>query len=95
MTTNIIFKIDKKLKDAAQKRARQEGIALSDLYQLTTRSFVKGDLSIGLVSKGEQLIPNNRTTRLLREARKDIRMGKGLSPRFKDAKTAISYLRSI
>lgn len=51
MTTQIMFKIEEKLKKAAQRRAKEEGISLSDLYQSTTRSFVAGRLSVGLTGE--------------------------------------------
>jgi len=48
MTTQIMFKIEDKLKKAAQKRAKREGITLSDFYQSATKSFVQGRLSVGI-----------------------------------------------
>jgi hypothetical protein len=48
MTTQIMFKIEDKLKKAAQKRARKEGITLSDFYQSATKSFVEGRMSVGI-----------------------------------------------
>ncbi|OGI76122.1 hypothetical protein A3C67_01610 [Candidatus Nomurabacteria bacterium RIFCSPHIGHO2_02_FULL_42_19] len=43
-----MFKIENKLKKAAQKRAKKEGITLSDFYQSATKSFVAGRLNVGL-----------------------------------------------
>ncbi len=48
MTTQIMFKIENKLKKAAQKRAKQEGITLSDFYKSATKSFVKGQINVGI-----------------------------------------------
>lgn len=48
MTTQIMFKIGDKLKKAVQKRARQEGIALSDIFQFAARSYADRKLNIGL-----------------------------------------------
>ena len=48
MTTQIMFKIDSKIKKAAQKKAKKEGITLSDFYQSATKSFVEGRINIGL-----------------------------------------------
>ena len=53
MTTQIMFKIEEKLKKAAQKKAKRAGITLSDLYQSATRSFVEGRLNVGLMESGE------------------------------------------
>ncbi len=54
MTTQIVFRIDKKLKQAAQKKARQKGISLSDLYHQTTRSFVEDKVDIGLITEARR-----------------------------------------
>ena len=51
MTTQVIFKIDDKLKKAAQKRAAKEGITLSDFYKSATKSFVEGKVNIGITSE--------------------------------------------
>ena len=53
MTTQIMFKIEKKLKKAAQKKAKKSGITLSDFYQSATRSFVEGQLDVGLITNQE------------------------------------------
>jgi len=49
MTTQVIFKIDKKMKDAAQAKAKREGISLADLYKSITQAYVVGTVGIGLV----------------------------------------------
>ena len=54
MTTQIMFKIEDKLKKAAQIKARKEGITLSDFYKSATRSFVEGKMSIGITTKTEE-----------------------------------------
>ncbi len=46
-----MFKIEDKLKKAAQKRAKNEGITLSDFYQSATKSFVEGRINVGLTIK--------------------------------------------
>ncbi len=53
MTTQIMFKIEDKLKKAIQKRAKREGITLSDLFQSTARSFADGRLNVGLITEGD------------------------------------------
>lgn len=55
MTTQIMFKIDDKLKKAAQKKAKEEGITLSDFYQSATKSFVDGKMTVGVVFEEEGL----------------------------------------
>ena len=54
MTTQIMFKIEDKLKKAAQKRAKKEGITLSDFFQSATRSFIEGRLNVGLTGEDMQ-----------------------------------------
>lgn len=88
----VIFKIDGKLKKAAQKRARLEGISLTDYYRSATKSFVDGQSNVGFVSE-ERF--NAKTTREIRQALKEIKQGKGLSPAFSNAEEAINYLKSL
>ena len=78
MTTQIIFKIDSKLKKAAQAKAKAAGISLSQVYKSATRSFIKGELDVGLIYYGT-LTPNAKTGKELLQARRDIKAGRGLS----------------
>lgn len=57
MTTQIIFKIDEKLKKSAQKKAKEQGITLSRFYQSATKSFVEGRATVGMITdfEGEDL----------------------------------------
>ena len=90
MTSQVIFKIDKKLKERAMKKARNEGIPLASVLKLATKAFVKGDLTIGLV-RDENF---NATTRKEVEATlKDIAKNKNVSPRLSSAQEASRYLR--
>ncbi len=65
MTTQIIFKIEDKLKKAAQRRAKEEGITLSDLFQSTTRDFVEGKITLG-IKRGEENWQNKSKKNLLK-----------------------------
>lgn len=67
MTTKVIFNIDSKLKAAAMKKARGEGITLSLLLNFATRSYVNDSLTIAAIHKE------------LDEAQEEIRLGKGIS----------------
>ena len=67
MTTQMIFRIDKKLKLAAQRRAKSQGITLSHLYKQATRSFVAGKLDITITALLPE-IPNTRTARLFKSS---------------------------
>ena len=48
-----MFKIDPKTKKAIQKRAREEGMALSDIFQHLGRSYAKRQLNIGVMMEEE------------------------------------------
>lgn len=92
MNTQVIFKIDKKLKEKAMRKSRNEGIAFSSVLKLATKAFVKGDLGISIAPKREL---NEKTKKILERALKNIKEGKNISPGFNNAKDAIVYLRSI
>lgn len=49
MTEQVIFKIDKKLKDQAMKKAKREGIAFSAVLKSATQAYVEDQFEIGLV----------------------------------------------
>ena len=86
----VIFKIDKKLKQAAQKRAKAKGISLTDFYKSATQSFVGGKLDVGLIIQPQF---NAKTLRELTKISQDIKERKNLSPRFTNAHDAIEYLK--
>ncbi len=75
----VIFKIDKKLKQAAQKKAQIKGISLTDFYKSATQSFVNNEIDVGLVVRPQL---NAKTVRELLKISKDIKEGKNLSPVF-------------
>ena len=89
MTTQVIFKIDQKLKDRAMKKAQGEGLPFAAVLKLATKAYVDGQLDIGIIQ------PFNATThREIAQALKDIKAGKGLSPHFKNAREAMAYLKA-
>lgn len=92
MTTQVVFKIDDKLKKKAMKKADQEGLAFSTVLKLATQAYVNGDLEVG-IEKPQRL--NAKTRRELIQISKDIEQGKNLSPAFRNAKDAIAYLKSL
>ena len=91
MTTQVIFKIDKKLKDQAMKKAQSEGLPFGMVLKLATKAFVEGNLGIGLISNESF---NLATGKMINKTLKDIKEGKNLSSRFINAKEAIAYLKS-
>lgn len=91
MNTQVIFKIDKKLKERAMTKAQDEGIALASVLKLATKAFAEGYLTLGLVGSEKF---NAIAGKEIRGALKDIAKGKNLSPRFSSAKTAVKYLNA-
>ncbi len=48
MTTQVTFTADKRLKDQALLKAKQEGIPLKTLFVYAMKGFVEGKISLGL-----------------------------------------------
>lgn len=90
MTTQVIFKIDKKLKEEAMKKAQAEGLPFGAVLKLATRAYVDGTLSVGLVQKEEF---NVQTRKHIEHILSDIKAKKNLSKKFSSAKEAMLYLR--
>ncbi|OHA88640.1 MAG: hypothetical protein A3C70_03520 [Candidatus Zambryskibacteria bacterium RIFCSPHIGHO2_02_FULL_43_14] len=69
MTEQVIFKIDKKLKEQAMKKAKREGLSLSVVLKSAARAYVDDEFKVG-ISYSPQLI------RAIRQSEKEIREGK-------------------
>jgi antitoxin component of RelBE/YafQ-DinJ toxin-antitoxin module len=92
MTSQVVFRIDKKLKDKAIKKAQNEGLPFAAVLKLATKAYVRGDLDIQLITQPKL---NARTRRELQRTSKDIRQGKNLSSPFDNSKDAVAYLKSL
>lgn len=46
MVSQVIFKIDTKLKQQAMKKAKKEGMSFSYFLKLVTRSYINGSLDV-------------------------------------------------
>jgi antitoxin component of RelBE/YafQ-DinJ toxin-antitoxin module len=92
MTTQVIFKIDQKLKDQAMKKAKSEGLPFGAVLKLATKAFVDGTLSVNLAPTK---VFNERASRMIEKELKDIKEGKNMSPAFNNAKDAINYLKRL
>lgn len=90
MITQVIFKIDKKLKDKAMAKAQHEGIAFASILKLATKAFVDGDLNLGLIGSEKFNVATGRDMTI---AQNDISQGKNLSSNFRFAKEAINFLK--
>jgi hypothetical protein len=51
MTTKVIFNINPKLKAAARKKARAQGLTMSAMLNLATRAYVNEDISIDIIGR--------------------------------------------
>jgi hypothetical protein len=89
MTTQVIFKIDKRIKDKAMKKAQEEGIALASVLKLATQAYVKGELNVELIAQPKL---NTKTRRELIKISKDIEAGKNLVGPFENIAEMKKYL---
>ena len=87
----VIFKIDKKLKTAIQKRAKADGISVTDVFKLAGKAYASGNSNVEMVS-----IPrlNEKTRNELIRISKDIKEGKNLVGPFNTVKEMKKYLES-
>jgi len=92
MTTQVIFKIDKKIEEKAQKRAKSNGLTFSDILQMATYAYARGDFEPQLVQREERL--NEKTRRELIKISNDIKKGKNLVGPFSSAREMMKSLRS-
>jgi hypothetical protein len=91
MTSQVIFTVDKALKDRAMKKAKMEGIPFAVILKLATKSYVEGSLGVRLLEEDPPL--RSLAAQRLDHAVKDVRDGKQLSPTFSNAKDAIRFLK--
>ena len=50
MTTQVIFKIDKKIKEKAQKKAKSRGMTFSNVLKMATYAYVENTFEPTIVS---------------------------------------------
>ena len=94
MTTQVIFKIDEKLKRVIQNRAKKQGITLSAVFKSAANSFANGSFNAEVVFY-PTITPNAKTGRELLRARKEIKAGIGLSPVFHSTEEMDRYLDNL
>jgi len=91
MKTNIIAKIDKKIKLQAQEVAHELGLSLSDLVNVSLRQIIRDKaVSISIVPRMTPYLE-----RIVAQVEKDYRVGKNLSPAFSSGKEMDKYLDSL
>jgi antitoxin component of RelBE/YafQ-DinJ toxin-antitoxin module len=91
MDAQMSFKLDKKLRDQAVKKARSEGTSFSAILRMIVEDYVADNLRVTL----EYDKPLNAKTRKeLDEIMEDVKKGKNMSPAFHSAKEAAAWLKS-
>lgn len=85
----VIFKIDKKLKEKAQKQAKRGGFSLSDYYRQATVSLADGECTMEIVNRPQL---KDSVVRELLKISKDIKEGRNLSPAFHTVEEMKKYL---
>lgn len=92
MNSQVIFKINTKLKEKAMRRARRDGVPFSSILKLTTQAYAEGRLDVGV---GEPERFNAKTRKEIEEALEDAKHGRNLSPAFDNAAAMDAYLDSL
>ena len=85
----VIFKIDKKLKEKAQKQAKIGGFSLSDYYRRATISLADGKCTMEIVDRPQL---KDKVVRELLRMSKDARESKNISPTFTSVEEMKKYL---
>ena len=75
MQTTVIFKADKKLKEAAQKAAKEMGIPFSAVMNQRMREFVEQQ---EITFSAKHYNPTPYLRRILERGEKDLKSGKNL-----------------
>jgi addiction module RelB/DinJ family antitoxin len=91
MKTMINIKADRKVKEKAQRVARELGLPLSTVINAYLRQFIRNK-EVHFFIEGE-LKPSVK--RRLDRLQKDVKEGKNLSPVFHSAKEMDTYLNSL
>ena len=92
MTTQVIFRVDNKIKAQAQRKAKKNGLTFSDVLQIVTYAYVRDDFEPVLMRKDERL--NLKTRRELMKISDDIKKGKNLVGPFYSAREMDEVLNS-
>lgn len=90
-TTMINIKTDRKVKEQAQKLARELGFSLSALITASLKQFIRArDVQFSAMPRMTPYLEG-----VIKEVEKDIKEKKNLSPAFTNAKAASAYLRKL
>jgi len=89
MITQVIFKIDKKIKEQAQKKAKSRGLTFSDVLKMASYQYVEGGFEPVLQVKEEFRFS---IARGIKKSLEDIKAGRNLSPAFSTATEMFAHL---
>ena len=87
-TSTINMKTETELKRRAEQFAKNTGMSLSDVVNLSLRET----LNRGRIVVEEPLIPNVRTARELKQAVRDAKRGRNVSKAFSSTREMDEYL---
>jgi antitoxin component of RelBE/YafQ-DinJ toxin-antitoxin module len=90
MSITLNFKTDKDLRDEAKKVASGLGLPLGTIMNHYLKEFVRDRKVIFTTHP----TPTKKVVHELKEISKDIRDRKNLSPKFRNARDAVKWLRS-
>jgi antitoxin component of RelBE/YafQ-DinJ toxin-antitoxin module len=92
MTTQVVFRLDKKVKDKAMKRAKREGVPFASVMKFAARAYAQERFHVDIGSE-EQF--NAKTAKEIRGMLREIKAGnmENFSPGFTNMKDAIAWMR--
>ncbi|HEY4516886.1 MAG TPA: hypothetical protein VJG64_02970 [Candidatus Paceibacterota bacterium] len=90
MTSQVVFKVDSKIKAQAMRRAKREGVPFAAVLKLATKAFAEGKFDVGIVNE-ERF--NAQTARSIRTILRDAERGKNISPAFSTVEEMEAYLK--
>ncbi len=90
MTSQVIFTMDKALKERAMRRAKAQGIPFAAVLKMAVKAFADGSLGVHLIEEDPPFRPASADR--LKKALADADAKKNLSPEFANAKDALRYL---
>lgn len=91
MTSQVIFTMDKALKDRALRKAKAQGIPFSAVLKMAVKAFADGSLGVRLVEEDPPLRP--ASAKLLKKALADTNAKKHLSQAFSNVEDSLQYLK--
>ena len=86
----INFKVDKEVKEEAQKLARDLGVPLSTIINAQIKQMLRSRT----VTLTTDLKPTPYLEKILREVEKDLKTGKNISPIFESAEEMFAHLEN-